>query len=51
MIYVWIAVALLIILDFFNILRFTAKFGAAVVLLFMPHILLVNVIINQVGQF
>jgi triacylglycerol lipase len=49
MIYVWIAVALLIILDFFNILRFTAKFGAAVILLFMPHTLLVNIILSDNG--
>lgn len=38
---VWLAAALLIILDLFGILRFTAKFGAGIILLVMPHALLV----------
>ncbi len=40
MLFLWFLSGILIILDFFNILRFTAKFGAGILLLFMPHIIL-----------
>lgn len=50
MIFVWLTVSILIILDIFNILRFTAKFGAAVILLFMPHIVLLCGMLDNYGM-
>ena len=49
MIYIWLLITLLIILDLFGIMRFTAKFSAGVILLFMPHIFLVCYYLGQAG--
>lgn len=50
MIIVWTAVVILLVLDLTGIFRFTAKFGAAVVLLAAPHIVLVSGLLSA-GQY
>ncbi len=49
MIFIWLIVIALIILDLFNIFRFTAKFGAGLILLFAPHILLLRTHLAALG--
>lgn len=49
MIFLWASAIIIIALDFFNIIRFTAKFGAGVSLLFMPHILLLCTHLKAIG--
>lgn len=47
MIYIWLLAIAMVILDITGLMRFTAKFSAGIILLFMPHIYLVCYHLNM----
>lgn len=46
---IWSLITVLIIADMFTRIRFTAKFGAALILIFMPHLIIVRKWLDILG--